>query len=180
MAESNSQPKMRHPTIIGFMGIPCSGKSTSSKRLAQLLNITCYVELEEADWAPFVKEHFYYRETYGYLSTYNFFRDYRTKLLKDANLLRNRGGSSIIDSYFDKLTVHLLGTSGMDSFLNPNHEDFHKVMQVAQNDWLNLPNVDVLVFLKVSEEFWKRALLSRNRKSELYDIFKAQVGLFKT
>ncbi len=164
------------PLIIAFMGIPASGKSTIATELANLVDAKLYLEGEETNYPDDVKEGFLNRERKGVaLKLYKYFRKIRLKHIRSAVINKQQGKSSILDCFFDKLFYDMLDSSGMDWIIDPKHADFGKIKQIAYKDKNNLPDVDVIVFLKISEDLHKTLQHSRGRKFDLDSkIFTAQ------
>lgn len=164
------------PSIIGFMGIPASGKSTIAIELANLLDAEVYLEGEENNYPNEIKKGFLNRDKEGVaLNLYKYFRDIRVKNLKLAIYNKQQGRSSILDSVYDKLFYDLLGRNGVDKLVNPNHADFAKIESIAYEDKNSLPDMDIIVFLKVSRDLYGIMQQARGRKFDVEkSIFEAQ------
>ncbi|RNA02922.1 hypothetical protein BpHYR1_020804 [Brachionus plicatilis] len=50
--------KFKKPTILAFMGIPGSGKSTIAREISRIINSSCYLENEEDHYPERVHKEF--------------------------------------------------------------------------------------------------------------------------
>lgn len=144
--------------FIAFVGLPGSGKSAITTSLAKMWGADSFLEPEE--WPPAVSE----REVCGRFTGLQWFRSARVPLYFAADQVRRRGGTAILDSYYDKLCAHWLGAAGMEWLISPSDAYFSTAQNVAELDWGRLPLVDVLIVLTVDESTWLKFLTARGRK----------------
>jgi thymidylate kinase len=169
--------ELKRPTIISFVGIPGSGKSTITKRLGNILNICAYLEPEESEYPEDIKKKFLrIKETGAALEVYKHFRDIRVKNLLSAEKTKNEGKSSVIDCFYDKIMIDILGKSETDYFVDSKGDDFEKILKIAKEDSLSLPRVDFLFFLRLNDkELHDHFLKERGRKLDVSsEIYQAQ------
>jgi len=153
--------------FIAFVGLPGSGKSAITTSLAKMWEADSFLEPEE--WPLAVSE----REVCGHFTGLQWFRSMRVPLYFMAERVRRRGGTAILDSYYDKLCAHWLGAVGMEWLISPSDEYFGLARKVAELDWRRLPLADVLVVLTVDESTWSKFLSARDRKlDEIFSISK--------
>ncbi len=160
--------------LIAFAGLPSSGKSSTAKALALCLNAPVFVEPEEEKWSNLVHD----RETTGKFTALTWFRSVRIPNLFEANKIRNEGGTAVVDSYYDKI-VSLYMRENCFSWLIPIDDPYFDVAyQMAIADLKNLPNADILIFLKLNRETWLRFMENRGREfdrsAELKHYFEMQ------
>ncbi len=147
-------------TLIAAIGIPGSGKSAVMHALGVKLGCKVFHEPEECDWPPAVTG----RCRYGYLGSITWFRSQRVPHLIDAFEISSRGGTAIVDSYYDKLIYHYLGYPGLE-WLAPSTDSYYDVVkEIARLDYKYLPDADVLVGFRITEEVWNNFLQTRGRK----------------
>jgi deoxyadenosine/deoxycytidine kinase len=144
--------------FIAFVGLPGSGKSAITSSLARVWGADPLLEPEE--WPPAVSE----RDVCGHFTGLQWFRSMRVPLYFAAEHVRRRGGTAILDSYYDKLCAHWLGAAGMEWLISPSDDYFGLAQKVADLDWRRLPLADVLVVLTVDEHTWLKFLGARGRK----------------
>jgi deoxyadenosine/deoxycytidine kinase len=144
--------------FIAFVGLPGSGKSSITTSLAKLWDADPFLEPEE--WPRAVSE----RDVCGHFTGLQWFRSARVPLYFAAEQIRRRGGTAILDSYYDKLCAHWLGAAGMEWLISPSDAYFSMARKIAELDWRRLPLVDALIVLTVDESTWLKFLNARGRK----------------
>ena len=141
------------------MGLPGSGKTSTARELAKLLGASVYLEPEEKNWPQAVLE----RHRVGTFTALTWFRSMRVPLLMTAAAERNAGKLAVVDSYYDKLISGYIDHPAMRWLISPDDPYFDVAKQMAILDRKLLPEVDILIFLQVTEAQWKRLLSTRNR-----------------
>jgi len=153
----------RNGLLFAFMGLPGCGKSTTAKSLANLVPTSeAYLEPEEQYWPIAVTE----RERFGCFTAITWFRSMRVPLLWSADAARRQGKIAIVDSYYDKLFVDYIDHPPMRWLLPQDDPYFDVAKQLATVDQDRLPNVDHLIFLRVTESQWRQLLRSRGRSMD--------------
>ena len=167
--------------IIGFMGIPCVGKTTLSKNLSQyFVDAPCFFECEEEGYPISIKLALANRDQNGYLDVYSYFRGIHTENLKKAIHRKKQGQSTIIDCYFDKLLYPLLLEKKIDWFVNSKHADYAEILSIAKKDYQHLRNIDVLIFLSAAKPIYTGLLKARDREYEVdLSIHNSQLDFLK-
>lgn len=162
--------------MICAMGIPASGKSSIIRELEYLFNeeAIAFFEPEENDpqtpWPRAVSM----RQKYGFFGSITWFRAMRVPQLYDAYDVKQSGKIALVDSYYDKILVNYLGKDGLDWFLPRNDPYFSIVKSMAEQDYISLPNADVIIFFRVSEQIWNYFYKKRNRNMDQEEIFRKQ------
>jgi len=160
--------------IIAAFGIPGSGKSTTTREIGKILNIPTFHEPEEPEWGEVVVE----RELCGNFNAIMWFRSIRLPYYYKANLLREKGEMSMLDSCYDKLFHLYLGKPGMEWLLSSSDTYFEEMKSIAKKDYENIPDLDLIIFFKQSEDNWHKFIQKRNRnldnESEFKDSFELQ------
>jgi adenylate kinase len=151
--------RARKGLLIAFMGLPGSGKTTTARELANLLGVDAYLEPEEKNWPPAVLD----RHRVGAFTALTWFRSMRVPLLMSAADDRRSGKIAVVDSYYDKLIAGYIAHPRMGWLIDTNDPYFEVAKQMAILDQKVLPDVDVLVFLRVNKLAWRRLLSTRNR-----------------
>jgi adenylate kinase family enzyme len=145
--------------LIVLVGIPGSGKSTTTKKLASLLKFKYFVEPEENKWADAAKDW----KTYGSFAMLMWFRSIRTPMLIKAEELSENGENVLIDTYYDKLLHYYINKHCMRWLLSPSDRYFPVMKEIAAIDKDVLPDADLIIFFEVEKENWLKFLKSRNR-----------------
>ena len=148
--------------LIVFIGIPGSGKSSTVKNLANLLNINHFAELEEEKWADAAKDW----KTYGSFSMLMWFRSIRVPMLLEAQKLSEEGEVVFIDTYYDKLLYYYIDKYCMRWLISPSDRYFPAMKQIAEIDKDVLPDADVAVFFEINHDDWLELLKARNRSTD--------------
>lgn len=177
--QNSSQNKVAFlkPIIIAFVGIPCSGKSTITRELSKFLDSQFYLEPEESNYPNNIKENFSRIKEHGSaLNVYKYFRNIRARNLFAAEKKKMKGISSVLDCFYDKIVVDILGNPETDCFVDSKSEDFKKILKIAKEDSLSLPHIDLLFFLRLnSKELHDDFLQERGRKLDVSsEIYQAQ------
>lgn len=168
--------------LICAMGIPGSGKTSVFYQLRILLDekAVLYSEPEENDlhtpWPKAVSM----RQKYGYLGSITWFRSMRVPELMDASEEKDNGKIALVDSYYDKLLFLYLGADGLDWFLPKNDEYYPIIKAMAEKDYSYLPNADIIVFFRVTEEAWTCFCKGRNRNMDREAEFRRQCFALQT
>lgn len=160
--------------MIGGYGMPGCGKTSVTRRIAKILNASFYQEPEEEHWPWAVTE----RDVSGQFSSIMWFRSMRAAILYKAKAIAEKGGIGVIDSYYDKLFMHLIDKPGFEWLIKPDEPYYDIVEQIAKRDYALLPDLDYLIYFEMDEDIWKRNLRSRNR--ETLDAEAAFLETFKT
>ena len=143
---------MRKGKIIAASGMPGCGKSSVTKELGKLLNIEIFNEPEEQSWSDAVKM----REVSGNFTALMWFRSIRVPMLYKANSLRELGITSMIDSYYDKLFYLYHNKKGIEWLFDKSDYYYNEMIRISKKDYKHLPNVDILLFLKLNEVTWTK------------------------
>jgi deoxyadenosine/deoxycytidine kinase len=154
--------------IIAFMGLPASGKSSIATHLSSILDLKVFLEPEESSWPDAVLR----REISGYFTAITWFRATRVPQLYLAEQLRASGETVLLDSYYDKLLYCYLEKPGMEWLIRPKDKYFQVIKLLSDLDYQYLPNVDCIVFLKVSFDDWKYFVNKRNRGLDNDELFR--------
>lgn len=150
---------MKKGVLVGFMGLPGSGKSSLTRELATILSARAFLEPEEHEWPDCVKR----RNEVGAFAGLQWFRSIRVPKLYEARALADNGEIALIDSLYDKLCASYLGAQGMEWLLDPDDPYFDVARSVAELDYQLLPDVDAVVCVSVDEDAYRTLIEKRNR-----------------
>lgn len=145
--------------LITFAGLPGSGKSSTARALAQVLQAQVFLEPEEGEWPALVHQ----RAVSGAFTAMSWFRTVRVPGLFEAQALSSQGKTAIVDSYFDKLTALVLEKSSFSWLVPASDPYFSVAREMAAMDYALLPNADILVFLKIEKHTWFDFMRARGR-----------------
>lgn len=144
---------------IGGYGMPGCGKTSVTKALGKLLGADTFQEPEEEYWPWAVTE----RHISGQFSSIMWFRAMRAAILYKAKHIAEQGGIGIIDSYYDKLFIHLMDEPGFEWLIKKDEPYYDIVKQIAIRDYELLPDLDYLIYFELDKKIWLRNLQNRNR-----------------
>lgn len=169
------------PGILAFMGIPCSGKSTIARMLAASLQKTeTKFEVEEDYYPEKIKLHFTNRKLYGYYDIFCYFREQHIFNLKEAVERKVQGLSTIVDCYYEKIFSDFFKVDTSNWFIDKTHPDFKRISKITDADAIQIPNVDIFIFLKISQKFHKKLLKSRGRVADMGEkVFDSQAAFLQ-
>jgi len=153
--------------LIVFVGIPGSGKSSTTKEVASLMEAECFLEPEEDKWADAAKDW----KTYGSFAMLTWFRAIRTPMLIKAQELSENGELVFCDTYYDKLLHYYIDKHCMRWLLSPSDRYFPVMKEIATIDKDVLPDADIIVFFEIDKESWLKLLRSRNRIADNEEVF---------
>lgn len=150
-------------TLIAFVSIPGGGGTTLTQRLSKALKGTGFwlseaVELSQEFHLPADNFAFGLRTR---------FRLLRIKQLYEAQKVSHRGGIAIVDGYYDKLMRFYLGQPGTSWIMKPNNLYFNVTKEIAEIDYHELPNADIVIGLRLTQDVWKCFLNIRRRPLDL-------------
>jgi len=156
----NSVEKSEIGKLIAAFGIPGSGKSSTTREIGKLLGIQTFHEPEENEWGMAVKM----RETIGKFTAIMWFRSMRLPGLFEADLLRQAGKMAMVDSYYDKLFFEYYNKPGIEWLFDDNDLYHDEMMAISKKDSRLLPDADIIIFFKLSEQMWKEFIGGRKRE----------------
>jgi len=162
MYTANDQPQFQRESglLITFFGLPGSGKSTTCKCLADLIDgAQSFLEPNEAQWPEAVLN----RHKFGKFTAITWFRAMRLPLLYRAQSIRNNGLVALVDSYYDKLISEYIEFPAMQWLLPSDDPYIHVARELFQLDYQLLPDADCLIFLRIAEADWRELLRGRGR-----------------
>lgn len=167
-------------TIIAFIGIPGSGKSTTAQALAKLNAGISYFLDEKTESG----EMFYGSGDAFEFSLRMWLRSLRVKQMYEAEKASKKGQFVCLDAYYDKLMRYYLGKKVFFWIMRPENIYFKQTKKIAQIDYKILPEADIIVALKITEEVWRTFLKERNRKRDsdetfLKEYFQSQKAILK-
>lgn len=145
--------------LIAFAGLPSSGKSSTAKALARLMEVEVHLEPEESAWPDLVRE----REISGTFTALSWFRTVRVPQLFKADAARKNNQTAIIDSYYDVLIARYLGDDAFEWLVSRQDPYFPAAKAMVDADWETLPKADVIVFLNLDEATWIEFMSRRDR-----------------
>ena len=146
--------------LIALMGLPSSGKTSTTRALGQRLGARVFLEPEEDQWPSLVHE----RQTIGFFTALTWFRSARVPDLYTAESESHGGGTTIVDCYYDKLVSLYMGEACFSWLIPAGDPYFAAARQMAETDYHRLPVADVLVFLRLDESTWLRFMERRGRR----------------
>jgi hypothetical protein len=145
--------------FIALLGLPGAGKSTMAKALAELLGGAVLLEPEESEWPEFVRR----PHPNGDFTRLSWFRSQRVPLCYEADELRARGKTAVLDSYYDKWCEGWLGKPGFEWLISPEDPYMPLARSMANLDRRILPAADAVVLLEIDRELWLEQLEARGR-----------------
>ncbi|HEY4269503.1 MAG TPA: hypothetical protein VGM94_15075 [Galbitalea sp.] len=148
--------------FIGFMGVPGCGKSATAAALAEHFDQKAFLEPEEEQWSDLVMK----RNELGAFGPYlalQWFRNERVPGYLEASRLHQKGGTSVVDSMYDKLAARYLSDKAMNWMIPPSNPYFAAALQGAQADFAHLPDPTHVVFVTVDPATWQELLRLRGR-----------------
>lgn len=143
--------------FIAFLGIPGAGKSTTCLEFAALAGGLAL--LEPSTWPRAVTDPFFA----GSFTALSWFRAMRVPMYYQALSARHDGQVAVLDTYYDKICIHLLGAAGFDWFLSTRDSYFDLYQEIARRDWQELPLADLVVVFRIEEQIWRQFVRDRNR-----------------
>lgn len=156
------------PTFLSFMGIPGSGKSTIARALNSKIDSKLFLECEEASYPDDIKLKMKNpNEDNNVLDIHYYFRNMRCEYHKQAELNKQKGVSTILDSFFSKLMKDIISKPASDWFINSTDKNFSKIKEISDYDSKHLYGADIVIFLYVTQELHNSFLKKRNRESEV-------------
>eukprot|EP01084_Bolivina_argentea_P288076 494391_1 len=164
----------RNGSLISFMGIPGSGKSYLAERTAKCLNLHYFLEPAEEAYSYDLKQACHKSD---YLNIFKGFRNMRIPQINEAKQLADSDGKNvIIDSLYDKLMYKLIHTDECDWLIPPQHHDFPEISTLARIDYFQLPDPDIIFFLKMNNiETYTTLISMRGRNYEpLFNVLEMQ------
>lgn len=159
---------MNKGKLIGAFGIPGSGKSSTIKEMGKLMNIQTFHEPEEEEWGEAVKS----RNISGNFTSLMWFRSIRVPLYFKANIIRNNGKSVFLDSCYDKLFYLYHDKKGLEWLLPPDDPYYDEAIKISKKDYEFLPDLDIIIFFKQTEENWNKFIENRERDLDKNPDFK--------
>lgn len=165
---------MKTGKLIVAMGLPGSGKSSVIKKIGELTNTKCFLEIEESEYTEVVRR----RDIYGSFTAMTWFRAMRMPNLYEAAELAKNGSNVFLDTYYDKLLSKYIGKDGMEWLISTDDEYYNIIRNITELDYTNLPDADCIISFELTYETWIRFLRMRNR--QLLDNDQLFLDSFKT
>lgn len=155
------------------MGIPGSGKSSAFKALAAKYALPLYEETKEKDWPKLVQT----RDETGYFTALSWFRSIRVPMLYEAEKESKKGQTVLVDSYYDKILHNYMDSDGMKWLIPKDDPYFEVAKKMSDTDYKTLPNADIVVGFKITQDIWLHFLEDRGRMLDKEDSFVRQCFL---
>lgn len=146
--------------MIAFVGMPSSGKSSTARALGNIIQAKSFLEPEEDEWPDLIMN----RDLYGKFTALSWFRSARVPNLFDADRVRSSGAIAIVDSYYDVLVRHYLGTPPFAWLIPEDDPYFEVAKRMVELDYWTLPRPDAIVMLKLDERTWLKFMEARGRE----------------
>lgn len=141
--------------------------------LASQRKVPIFCEPEEEHWPELIHK----RDMYGHFTGLSWFRFTRVEQLHNAKEAATATGCCIIDSYYDVLIHHYLGDPDFRWLIEPSDPYFPVAKAMAAVDYTHLPRADVIVFLNVERETWRKMLTARGRRLDKDDNLQDAFGM---
>lgn len=146
-------------TVIAFAGLSGSGKTTMAKTLASLCSCQCLVEPEEAEWPEVIRK----ADIFGNFTLCMAFRQLWLPQLFEAQDLKKRGQTVVLDTFFIKIVGYELEASDLDWLFPKDNPYFQAFSQICELDIEYLPDPDCIVLFDITFEDWLKQISKRNR-----------------
>lgn len=159
--------------IIAFVGIPGAGATTLTKFLGKGTNCCGHFlseEDEKTDSCDCLKDNY----AFGLRMK---FRLERIKHLYMAQKQSENGQIVFIDGYYDKLMRFYLGEKGCRWLMKSSDPYFKVAKEISYIDYRLLPDIDVIIGLRVSFDVWIHFLKNRGRPLDLNVDFQKECFL---
>jgi len=160
--------------LIVAMGLPGSGKSSVIRKIGELTNTKCFLEVEESEYTEVVKR----RDIYGSFTAMTWFRAMRMPNLYEAYDLAQQGQTVFLDTYYDKLLSKYIGKDGMEWLITTDDDYYEIIKNITEIDYSNLPDADCIISFELTYDIWLQFLSHRNR--ELLDNDQLFLNSFRT
>ena len=147
-------------TLVTGVGLPGAGKTSLFRQLSEVLSADAWLEPEESNWDRAVLQ----RDTYGHIGGLHWFRSQRVPNLIDARAKADSGKLVFLDTFYDKICSYYLGEPGMEWLISPTDPYFYNFLDTAKIDLKLLPDADLIVLIRVTENDWSQMLQTRGRK----------------
>lgn len=165
---------MKNGQLIVAMGLPGSGKSSVIKKVGELTDTRCFLEIEESEYTEVVRR----RDIYGSFTAMTWFRAMRMPNLYEAYELAQNGNIVFLDTYYDKLLSKYIGKDGMEWLISTDDEYYDIIRNITELDYSTLPDANCIISFELTYETWLRFLRRRNR--QLLDNDQLFLNSFKT
>lgn len=169
--------------FIAFMGVPGCGKSATAAALANQLECDVFLEPEESEWSELVTARSSYGE-FGPFLGLQWFRNTRVPDYLKAASIHAQGGTSVVDSMYDKLLAKYMSAASMSWLISPDNDYFDAAKKVAEIDYASLPDPTHLIFVSVDQGTWQKLLDGRGRdfdvESNISSYLAMQEDMFKS
>lgn len=143
--------------IIAIIGAPASGKSTLVKKLGKKIKAKILLEGEEQNLPTYIKRNI--AENRNGFQTILYFHNQTIKQYKKALRLKEKGQSSILDTYWVSNIFYL------DTMLDNKKEKQFFLKLISKTKKI-FPLPDIIIYIQAKNKTIKKRLLKRGRSFE--------------
>ncbi|MEL6503588.1 MAG: hypothetical protein AAFQ10_03940 [Pseudomonadota bacterium] len=147
--------------FVAILGLAGVGKTTVARQLAKTLGGRAFCEPDRREWPSFIEDGFVEHA----FDVLEWFRCYQVNAIRSAAAF-GEYGLAICDAYYHKTMIGYVHHPSSEWIIPKSDPYFSALEKILELDANRLPNADLIIFLSVKHDQWRKMVRSRAQQGD--------------